>query len=199
MSYRALFEPCDLSFVAVAPLKTTRDLRGLLLVFWEEKFGFTAVTDGSMYSMVGLSDVLGLYQSGALGSDLCVRDVVSRPVAVERRTPLKEALKMMIERRIRRVFISGTGAFLSDREIVSRIFSPRNLKETKKSPSTMLDGTVLDFGPVAAVEVRGDTPLGEAAGLLALAQGGALRCDEGIVSPWDVLMKPFSTGRLNFR
>ena len=198
-SYKALFEPSDRSAVGMTPVKSSLSLRDLLRVFREGKFGFTAVTDGGVFAMVGLSDILELYRKGTLGSDLTVRDVASRKVSVSRHTPMREALDTMIERRIRRVFIEGSGAFVSDREVVSSIFSPRKLKEIKHSPRSMLEGTVLEFGPVEAAEVEGDMPLKEAALVVAEAQGGALVCDKGVVSPWDVGMKPFAAGHLNVR
>ena len=199
LSYRALFEQCDHSAMAVTPVKSNRDLRDLLLVFQGGRFGFTAVTKGDMHAMVGLSDVLGLYQNGTLGSDLTVRDVASQPFSVDRQTSLKEALSLMLERRIRRVFIEGANAFVSDREIVSSLFSPRKLKQTKRLPRTMLEGSLLEVGPVESVRVGGETSLKEAALLVTRTQGGALTCEEGVVSPWDIVMKPFATGHLYVR
>ena len=196
-SYRALFESTDRCPTPVQPLRSTRDIRDLLLVFQESKFGFTAVSKGDMHAMVGLSDVVGLYKEGVLGSSLTVRDVASPVVTVDKHTSVREALKLMFDRRIRRVFIKGTDAFVSDREIVSRIFSPRRLKEIKHSPRSLLEGTLLEVGPVEPTVVDGGMPVKEAAQLVVRSQGGALVCDAGVVSPWDTVMKPFAMGRLN--
>lgn len=198
-AYSALFEPCEKHVVMVKPARPADDLGDLLRSFQESKFGFTAVVKGALFALVGLSEVLGLYTEGALGSDLKVRDVASKPIAVGPATTLKEAMGVMFERRIRRVFIRGENAFVSDREIVSYIFSPRKLQEIKRSPGKILADTVLDIGPVEAAEVDGQTPLKEAASQFVRSQGGALTCDEGVVSPWDMVMKPFATGHLNVR
>lgn len=196
-SYRVLFEQSERSAVAVQPLRSARDLRELLLVFQDARFGFTAVSRGTMHAMLGLSDVIGLYKEGVLDSDLVVRDVASRVVTVDRHLQVKEAMKYMFDHRIRRIFVSGTNAFVSDREIVSSVFSPRRLGEIKRSPRTLLDGTLLEVGPVEPTEVEGDMPVKEAARLALDSQGGALICDAGVVSPWDLVMKPFAAGRLS--
>lgn len=195
--YKALFEPCHKYNVAVKPTKLAHDLRDLLLIFKEARFGFTAVTDGELYAMVGLSDVLGLYRRSALSTDLTAHDVASEAISVEPGTTIKDALNLMLERRIRRVFIKGTNTFVSDREVVSYIFSPRKLQEVRRSPGKMLDDTVLNVGPVEAPKIEDDLPLREAASLVVQSQGGALTCNKGVVSPWDIVMKPFATGHLD--
>ena len=197
--YKSLFEPSAKYTIVVKPMKPGDSLRDLLLVFQESKFGFTTVTEGEMYAMVGLSDVLGLYKQGMLGTDLTARDVASKLVSVEPGTKVKDALNVMLEHRIRRVFIKGTNKFVSDREIVSHIFSPRQLEEIKRAPSSTLEGSVLDVGPAEATMIEGDTSLKDAASLVVQSQGGALTCDEGVVSPWDMVMKPFAAGHLNVR
>ena len=195
--YSALFEPCDKYSVAVKPTRSAQDLRDLLLIFREARFGFTAVIDGEMYAMVGLSDVLGLYKSGALSTDLTAHDVASEPVSVEPGTTIRDALNLMLENRIRRVFIRGTNTFVSDRELVSFFFSPRKLQEIRRSPGETLDDAVLKVGPVEAPRIGDDLPLREAASMVVQSQGGALTCNKGVVSPWDLVMKPFATGHLD--
>ena len=195
--YKSLFEPSGRYTVAVRPVKPGQNLRDLLRVFQESKFGFTTVADEEMYAMVGLSDVLGLYKQGVLGTDLTARDVASRKVSVEPKTKIKDALDVMFERRIRRAFIKGTDSFVSDREIVSHVFSPRELEKVKRAPGSILEGPVIDAEPAEATMIEGDTPLREAASSVVQSQGGALACDEGVVSPWDLVMKPFVAGRLN--
>lgn len=197
LSYKELFAPSERSAIAVPPIAASRGLSELLAVFQGSRFGFTAITKGEMFAMVGLSDVLPLYEEGVLGTDLLVRDVASQPVAVGGHTSVREAMRLMFERRIRRVFVKGAKAFVSDREIVSSIFSPKKLREVRRSPESLLEGDLLDMGPVESVEVEGDMPLKEAAPLLVRSQGGALTCEAGIVSPWDVVMKPFVAGRLS--
>ncbi|MDG6985912.1 MAG: CBS domain-containing protein [Nitrososphaerota archaeon] len=197
--YKVLFGPSERSAIWMTSLKAEQSIRDLLLAFQEGRFGFTSVTSEGMFAMVGLSDMLGLYEAGAIGSDLTVREVASKVVEVDKHTRVREALRLMLERRIRRVFIHGTKAFLSDRELVSNIFSPRKLKEAKQTPSAILEGTVLEAGPVEPIEVDGGLPLKEAAKLVVRTQGGAILCEEGVVSPWDVVMKPFATGHLNVR
>lgn len=198
-SYTALFQPCEGSMVQIPSLDSKAALGDLLLQFRRERFGFAEVNNGPMFAAVGLSDVLRLYREGMLGSDLPVAEVATPRISLGRETPLREAISVMLERRIRRVFIRGTDAFVSDREIVSHIFSPRELLETKDSPSSMLEGKLADVVPVEPQKVDPDMTLREAARLITQLQGGALMCDGGVISPWDIVMKPFVTGHLNVK
>ncbi len=198
-SYRSLFEPCHSCAVALRPMAPTDDLRALLLAFQTSGFGFAPVTRGEMYATAGLSDVLGLYRSGTLKSNMTAREVASQTIAMEPRATVRTALTLMLERRIRRVFVQGTNAFVSDREVVSHIFSPRSLEDTKRWPGAMLEATLLEVGPVDAVEIDGDMLLDEAAAYVLRSQGGALDCDGGVVSAWDLVIKPFASGRLSIR
>ena len=81
--YKSLFEPSGRYTVAVRPVKPGQNLRDLLQVFQESRFGFTTVADEEMYAMVGLSDLLALYEQGVVGTDLTARDVDSRSVSVD--------------------------------------------------------------------------------------------------------------------
>ena len=111
----------------------------------------------------------------------------------------------MFRRRIRRIFIEdkthrrsqGT-AFVSDREIISFIFSPKNLEESRESPETMLDARIGEVGAVDAEQVDDDSPLSEVAKYLTMSQGNCVVCTKGLISPWDVVMKPHLSGKLDF-
>ena len=196
-SYKALFGACERFPVWMESVSSDRTLRDLLTAFNEGRFGFTVVTKEDMFATVGLSDVLELYQTGMMGSDLTVGEVASQPIALDKETSVREALNLMIEKRIRRVFVRGTSAYVSDRELVSSIFSPRRLKEARYSPKATLEGTLLEAGPVDSFQVEDAMPLREAAQMVGRLQGGAITCENGVVTPWDVVMKPFATGHLN--
>ena len=48
-----------------------------------------------------------------------------------------------------------------------------------------------------APRIEDDLALREAASLVVQSQGGALTCNKGVVSPSDLVMKPFATGHLD--
>jgi CBS domain-containing protein len=202
--YRFLFEPCKKSAVPVEELNIKRSLKDLLDLFAESRFGFTIVTDPPLYAMLSLSDVLQLYQSGAIDSGLVAKDVAQKPVFTSGATTIRDALSVMFRRRIRRLFIEesilgrGRGsAFVSDREVISFIFSPRSLEESRESPESMLDAKMGEVGPIDAEQVDDDSPLSEVAKYLTRSQGNCVVCTKGLISPWDVVMKPYLGGRLS--
>ena len=201
--YRFLFEPSKKGGVPVESLGAGRSLWELLDLYAESRSGFTLVTRGSLYGMVSLSDVLELYRGGVIDSGLVAQDVAQGPVSTSATTRIKDALSVMFRRRIRRIFIESMGrkssrgrAFVSDREIISFIFSPRNLEESRDSPSTMLDATIGEAGAIDAEEVDDDAPLSEVARYLTRSQGSCVICTKGLISPWDAVMKPYLSGKL---
>ncbi len=178
-------------------LESNQSIRDLLLLFQGERFGFAAVTRKDMFSMAELYDVLGLFKEGRLKTELRVADVATMPISVTRDATIRDSISLMLERRVRRLFIQGTGSFVSDREIISYLFSPRKLQETKDNQATMLSGKVIEARPVEALRIEADLPLAEAAQLVTQTQGGTLTCRNGIASTWDIIMKPFASGDLS--
>lgn len=194
--YSDMFKPSEANAVLMPPLESTRTLRDLLQVFHLERYGFTAVTSGSMFCMVGLSGVLGLFEDGTLDTGICAEDVATQPVSVPKDATLGEALGLMLRERIRRVFIGETKAYISDREVIGYLFSPRKLQEVKRAPAKMFEDRVVEVGPVDPEDVDPHLPLRECAKLMARSQGGTLCCPRGVISPWDIVMKPFASGDL---
>jgi CBS domain-containing protein len=201
--YKFLFEPCRKSAIPVESVNGNRSLQDLLAMFAESKFGFTMVTEGPLYAMISLSDVLQLYQSGEIDSGLVARDVAQGPVSADSAITIKDALSVMFRRRIRRLFIEGKTsrrqgtAFVSDREVISFIFSPKSLEESRESPETMLSAEIGEVGAIDAEQVDEDAPLSEVAKYLTRSQGNCVVCNKGLISPWDAVMRPYLTGKLD--
>jgi CBS domain-containing protein len=195
--YNLLFEPCNKSAMALDSITADRKLGDLLNHFRESRFGFTVLTEGRLCALIGLSDLIPLYEDGSIRTGLRARDVASTKISVAKRTLIKDALALMFERRIRRLFIGGGGSYVSDREIISHVFSPQTLEETRKSPSAFLEGAIDDVGAVDAEEIRDGMSLEDAADYMARSQGATLVCEKGVVSPWDLVMKPFVMKRLS--
>jgi len=195
-SLKFLFEPCRRNAMILDTVKVDQDLPSLLRLFGETRFGFTTITHGRYFALLGLSDTISLYEQGAIGTGLLAREVASKPVTTGKDTTLRGALRLMFERRIRRLFLKGGDLFVSDREIISYLFSPRKLEATRDAPRTMLNDRMTEAGPISAERIRGDAPLKDASKVLSGTQGSVLMCEGGIISPWDLVMKPFLKGRL---
>jgi len=194
--YKLMFEPCSRSVVGIESLSIDHNLRDLLNLIKETRFGFTTVADGEVVSLVGLLDVVRLYTNGDMETDTVVEDVASPPFYSPRGATLKTAIDKMFERRIRRVFIDGTRAFVSDRELISFIFSPRRLEDARNSPNSVLEPGIEEVGPIDAEEVDDAMPVRDAARLIAQKPGTTLLCGKGVVTPWDLVIKPWTIGRL---
>lgn len=199
--YSFLFEPCESNAMGRNSVSVDQDPRDLLelfrnTMFRNTRFGFTCLKDGNLSSVVSLSDVIQLYVNGSIETDLLVKDVASSPFSLPRDANLKDAIGEMLNRSVRKVFIQGTKAFISDREIISFMFSPRRLEEVRDSPGSMLNSTIDEVGPIESEEVEGGMSIRDAARLITPTHGNTLLCDRGIITPWDLVMKPWSMGRL---
>ena len=200
--YRFLFQPCERALLSVRPLASDAELATVLEEFVRTKFGWALVEEAGKYGVVALPDLIPLYQSGVLETDLPVRDVASPEVfSLPASTGLREALREMVKRRVRRVFLSGDdNKFVSDREVLTYIFSPERLTLARDDPRKVLDATLADAGAVEAIEVDGGSTVKEISRIFKPESGAwCLVCDGGLVTPWDLVMKPWKLGRLTIR
>jgi CBS domain-containing protein len=194
--YKWFFEPCGSHSLPIRTLKADQSLGDLLDLFKESGFGYAAIAEGGLRAMVGLTDMLRLYDDGTIKTDLVSKDVASRPFGVSAKTTLKTAIAQMFRRRVRKLVIGGRSAMVSDREVISFIFSPRQLEQTRKSPKSMLEAKVEEARPFEAEGVENLTPIRDVARRLLVSEGNTLFCERGLITPWDAVMKPWAMGRL---
>lgn len=184
---------CDDVSIELPIASANEDLNSLLRVFSETQFGFAwaAHDDHRNGAFVRLSDLLPLYEKGILSTKLCVRDVASRNIfSLEEDTNLKTAIEEMIKQRRRRILLTQDQTIISDREIISFLFSEPKLKGIFADPSTLLDGKLEDVVGVDPIKLGIDLPVKEAARLLSDETDVGI-CEAGIVTPWDIIMKPW--------
>jgi hypothetical protein len=169
----------------------------LLDTFLKTRFGFARVVEkNGVGALVTLDDALGLYE-GSVKSSLAVSRVASTIFDVTGGTTLRRVLQEMFSRRIRRVFVSGKSGFVWDRSIIEYLFSPSVLANAARDPlADPLETPVARLGSTRAMEIRAETPLREAASMLRAERGQCLVFDGKVVTPWDVLLKPWKAGRL---
>ncbi|MDG6994570.1 MAG: hypothetical protein JRN52_01495 [Nitrososphaerota archaeon] len=198
--YKFLFEPIENIAIPVRPIPTEEDISTLLDEFARTRFGWEIVEAHGLHSIVTLADVIPLYRRGVLDTSLRVKDVASKVFELPKNTKLSKVLLEMMTRSMRRIFISGTNKFVSDREILAHIFSPTRLAVVKRSPKELLESTLGDVDSVEPILVRGDATLQEVSELFKPASGGwCLICEEGVVTPWDLVMKPWKMESLEIR
>jgi CBS domain-containing protein len=196
--YKFLYGACESVALHLDPLSSESGLQHVLETFLRTEFGFTLIKAPDSLGLVTLTDLLSLYGE-ALDTDLHVGDVASQPVlSLPKETGLQDAVREMFKRRVRRVRISATNAFVSDREILAFIFSPKRLNAAREYPEKMLDTTLEDVGPVEAIEVDAGVGVKEAAAIIKPGSGTCLTVGNGgpLVTPWDLVIKPFKARHL---
>jgi CBS domain-containing protein len=196
-----LERPCTDASEPIATVRATQDLATLLETFAETRFGFARVEERTgVGALASLTDVMELYETGAIATGLTVKDVGTPIFSMPGEASLRKALQEMFRKRFRRVFVSGSRRFISDREMIGHVFSPGVLGailQKREGPKEVLEIPVSEVKRVTAKEVRPETPLKEAArALRSERRGQCLVFDHTVVTPWDVVMKPWVAGEL---
>ena len=188
---------CEDASQPVARVSADDDLATLLDTFDRERFGFAWVSYGESEGVaVSLADVLELYSRGTIQSDLQVRDVGSPIFSLPGMTPLRQALLFMFSHRLRRVFVAGGNAFVSDRGIVSHVFSPATLRSMAGESADVLAMPIAEIQKRLPKRVPGRTSLQAAAHALEGDVGQCLVSRGAVVTPWDLVMKPWNSKAL---
>jgi len=167
----------------------------LLSRFIETKFGLAFVHKGGR-GLISLSDLLQLYDKGLIDTELMCKDVASPTFRLKSDATLKEALEEMVRRRIRRVFVGNSDAFISDRTAIDYIFSPEGIQVLRDELYTT---RIHEIRMMDATPVTGSLPLEEGARLLLHDKGKCLLCETGVVTPWDCVVKPFQMNALSIQ
>ena len=131
-----------------------------------------------------------------IDTDLTCGDVASTPFRLRNDSTLKEALEEMIRRRIRRVFVNDSNAFISDRTVIDYVFSPHGIQVLREE---LYSTKIQEIRAMDATPVTGNLPLKEGARLLLRDKGKCLLCEEGLVTPWDCVVKPFQMNVLSIQ
>jgi len=198
--YGAFLEsPCLLYCLSAGTVYKESDLVSLFHVFESSTFGFSMIHDEAdrIFGKITVRDLLYLFQDGLLSSDLRVEDVASGPVfSMSKGARVIDCLREMESRKYRKVKISGTTSVVSDILIFSQVFDEKRLQRISKAPQHLLDDTLEDLQTAQGTWISGKKRISEAAKLLAKSEQGYLLVDEGIVTPWDLIIKPWRMGNL---
>ena len=194
-------EPCVKASDRLDSLTVDQELGELLDSFKSTKLGCAALRSSHSrrkWSLVTLADVLTLYGTGLIRTDMVAEDVASPIFAMPGDASIREALETMLEHQYRRIFVEREGCYISDRSIIDYILSPEGLDslvfEPRRDPLAAPMTELWSTGPVA---VGQRTNLGDAA--LKLQKHGAecLVVRGGkVITPWDLVMKPWLAGKL---
>ena len=199
--YRFLFRKAGTLIAPSSPLPAEARLETLLERFAASGFGHALVAFPGGPRIISLTNLIELYRQGKLETPLTCAEVASAPLPpISPTATLEEAAKAMMKSRVRRLLVEGEGrAIITDRMLIGAFFSPEALEWIGEHPDRLPPLSVDSLRPIALVEIEGALRIPKAVRLFDPQSGQALRCDQGIVTPWDLVMKPFERGALSLR
>jgi CBS domain-containing protein len=202
---KLLWRPCQEFPSWIGSVKYTDALDVLLKVFNITRFGDAAVEGmGTIPALVTLQDILPLYKNDTIKSTLSVSEIGSERVEISPDASLADALRMMFERRVRRVFLSSERrnsiSFMSSRNIIRFLFSPERLEIVKEYPERWLNAKLSDIDPSEAKIIADGKIVNQAASEIGDRVDDCLACEHAnkVVTRWDIIMKPWKTGNYLF-
>ncbi|MGA2666336.1 MAG: CBS domain-containing protein [Nitrososphaerales archaeon] len=195
-----LNEPCEDAAVQLGIVTTDQDLGDLLDSFSERRLGFALVRApdaNGKRNLVTLGDILKLYEGGLMGTDAVAEDVASPIFSMRGGTTAREALRAMFDRHYRRVFVSDTGCYVSDRTMIESLLSPAALDGLHEEPGRDSLGTpISELWSVAPIPIEPHASLRDVAMKLRRQRGDCLIAGGTLITPWDLVMKPWLSGQL---
>ncbi len=199
-----LDQPCEIASDELVSVRANQSLSGLLNAFSRTRLGFASVQEGDDFSaLISLADVLGLYETGIVASDLTIEEIGSPIFSMPGETTLRNVLEEMFQKWHRRVFVRGKREFISDRGIMAYIFSPavlNPLMQEREAMTNVLDAPISSVERMVAKEVAPDTTLKVAASALKSERAGQCLVFDGmVVTPWDLVMKPWKAKALKLK
>jgi len=198
--YGILWNSCTTTSIWIGALGYDDGLDELLRVFVLTGFGDAKVdSPPSPPALITLNDVVALYLERKLKCELGVSEVASPALVVDSDMPLMEAMKLMCERRIRRLFLrEKAGQFVSDRNILAFLFSPKGLKIARDTPDSWTDLRLSDIGSMFARIVSPDASVEEVGRMVQPGRDVfVLSENESLISRWDLVIKPWKSGKLS--
>jgi hypothetical protein len=199
----ALNTPCIDGALPVGEITEEDDIVSLLHVFDASSFGF-ALTENSKTrdygGMVSLFDLLEMYSKDRLTSDLFVRDVASSPIfSMPRESAIKQAIHSMMLQKLRRVRVFGTRDMISDREILRFLFSKDRVETRRKDHMELIEGNLSEIKAFSPPQTSEDSNLRNTARVMLDNMRDCALTNNSIVTPWDLIMKPWRAGRLKIK
>jgi hypothetical protein len=198
---KLIWTPCQEIPVWIGSVNYEDTLEDLLRVFDVTGFG-DAAAEGrtSIPALVTLSEIIDLYRNGIVSSKLRASEVGSKMISLPANAKLIDALRLMFQKRIRRIFIHGNAMrstprleYISGRDIIRFLFSPERLDVVKNSPTRWLDAMLEEMETSKAKPIFDGRTINQAAKEIDDGLDACLLCEKSkkVVTKWDLVMKPF--------
>lgn len=200
-----LEEPCENNSLTVGSVTLAGDdLISLLHIFEATTFGYAVVEKPDKEkdpSLIFIRDLLDLYITGHIYSDLLVGDVTSSPIfSVSRSARLKDVLSDMLKRKFRRALLKDSERqIITDRDILEFLFANRRLEASAFDIVALekaLDKEVEIIKPTVAQKISRHDNLRTAAQSMIESGTSCVLSPSGLITPWDLIMKPWRLGHL---
>jgi CBS domain-containing protein len=194
--------PCERAADELPVVGADDDVEALLDGFLKRKLGLVLVRGASptksCSSLIALIEFLDLYETGAISTGMTVGHVNSPTLSLPGDTPLSAALQAMISQDYGPVFIDGEEGYLSDRGLTNHILSPAVLAELGNGGLDKILSTPINkLRRSIPLKVPARMELKDAAFKLGRERGRCLvSSDDRVVTPWDIVVKPWEAGGL---
>jgi CBS domain-containing protein len=188
--------PCEVAALELSTVDVDASIEELLAVFRKTKFGFAWVESERLGGFASLRDLLQLYEKDLISTKMTVGQVASPIFSLPSETDLRQVIQEMFNHKFRRIFVSGEKSLITDRRILSYVFSTSRLKETSQKPRSLLDVKLGDLEKMEPLPVKAKSAIKSGALSMKDASEDCLVCEEGVITPWDLVMKPLIQGNL---
>jgi len=208
--YKLLWLPCQDIPVWIGSVKYNDSYSDLLKVFELTKFGDAAVEgSGSFPALITLQEILTLFRTDVIKSKLRVSEIGSEMIKISSESTLMDALQLMFEKRVRRVFLTGRGKgtalqhafpFVSSRDIIRFLFSPARLELAKKHPELWADAKLSEINGGYGKEIYSGKIVNQAASEIDDGIGDCLvsHDEKRVISRYDIVMVPWKANSYSF-
>jgi CBS domain-containing protein len=192
--------PCYTCAERFTPISQDVEVDSLLKQIAQSRFGFTFVRDqNDLTGFITLRDFFKLYQKSLINAPFTIGHLASPIISVESSSTIKETLKTMFSMRIRRIYVSDLQMVVTDRMILDHLFSSEaTLMIEERSSSRILNASLNLIRMSKAKFMESPSSIVQACKVIEKEETECLICDEGIVTPWDIVIKPWVQRSLTF-
>jgi hypothetical protein len=180
-------------------IKPDDDIESFLFNFKKSGIGYTWIESKKAWGFASLIDSPDLYSKGMIDANMTVGQAASPIFPLPGETKIDVALQEMFDRKLGRVFVEGKDRLLTDRRIIGKLFSPDRLALASKDPKSFLDLKLADIRAAKPMYVKDAARIKVAALSMKKVKEETLVCEKGVVTPWDLVVKPLETGKLDIK
>jgi predicted transcriptional regulator len=186
---------------SVLTISMNETLFYLIKNFQEKNMGYSLVLENNKpISIIGLLDIIKFYAYTGITNQLKnirVYDLLSKPlIKISAETSLKEAISIMLNKRVRRLFIEKFNLILSDRSIIRKLLTFPLIERLRDKPREVLAMPIRSLTPMLQKPgiISHNNTFDTAVNTLLESEAHCLVTDDfsGILTPWDLVVKTFS-------